>query len=265
MKLLLIGLMCFGGLAFGKKVTEDGIDEGGSTSGSASGGGASSPLQDVVKSISSDMLTFKTSTWDDLKRVRVTIKKKEITQYEWYVIMGNNPSYYRKKQFCPTDYLNLNGIEICKKNPVESVTYDQVKNFIDKLNSISKKNYRLPGQWELYNSASYTGFSENFNFLKNLNKIVEKTIWHSENSNNQMHQVGTKDANHRGLYDILGNVEEMVSIDGKFYFCAGSIRNAKNEFKYLLTIEDSSQLKCRERELFSGQSRPYVGFRLALD
>ncbi|ODS32120.1 MAG: Formylglycine-generating sulfatase enzyme [Candidatus Scalindua rubra] len=60
------------------------------------------------------------------------IGKYEVTQGQWKDIMGNNPSYF-KKWFKKSD-----------NYPVEWVSWNDVQEFIRKLNRKTGKNYRLP-------------------------------------------------------------------------------------------------------------------------
>jgi formylglycine-generating enzyme required for sulfatase activity len=63
------------------------------------------------------------------------IGKYEVTQAQWQAVMGKNPSYFRQ----------------CGGNcPVEQVSWDDIKQFIRKLNQKTGKKYRLPSEseWE---------------------------------------------------------------------------------------------------------------------
>ncbi len=78
---------------------------------------------------------------DEVPVHRVTLSKDfylgkyEVTQGQWKEIMGNNPSYFKG---CGED---------C---PVENVSWEEIKGFIQKLNSRSDRIYRLPteAEWE---------------------------------------------------------------------------------------------------------------------
>ena len=62
------------------------------------------------------------------------IGRYEITQIDWYDVMGNNPSNFRN----------------CDQCPVENVSWDSVQDFIKKANAKYGKKYRLPteAEWE---------------------------------------------------------------------------------------------------------------------
>jgi len=61
------------------------------------------------------------------------IAKYPVTQLQWEAIMGNNPSYFEDES-----------------NPVERVSLYDVQKFIQKLNEVTGKQYRLPteSEWE---------------------------------------------------------------------------------------------------------------------
>ncbi len=114
--------------------------------------------------------------------------KTEVTQGQWYAVMGNNPSKYSR----------------CGANcPVEQTDWNEVQEFIRKLNNMTGKHYRLPSEaeWEYACRAGgqHTSCGDN---------KIERIAWYSGNSGDTTHQVGTKARNAFGLYDMAGNVWE---------------------------------------------------------
>ncbi|MCL5978219.1 MAG: SUMF1/EgtB/PvdO family nonheme iron enzyme [Nitrospirae bacterium] len=129
------------------------------------------------------------------------IGKYEVTQGQWKAIMGNNPSYFKN---CGDD---------C---PVEGVSWNDIKDFINRLNNRSGGGkYRLPTEAEWEYAARSGGKSEKYSGGSD----VDSVAWHNINSGNKKHQVGTKQPNGLGLYDMSGNVSEWVNdwYDSDYY------------------------------------------------
>lgn len=120
------------------------------------------------------------------------ISKYEITQAQWTAVMGNSPSYFKGE--------NL---------PVEKVSWENVQEFITKLNAQTGKQYRLPteAEWEF---ASRGGVKCH-DYKYSGSNSVEEVAWMSTNSGGKTHTVGTKSPNELGLYDMSGNVWELCS------------------------------------------------------
>jgi formylglycine-generating enzyme required for sulfatase activity len=116
----------------------------------------------------------------------------EVTQGQWKKVMGNNPSSFKN---CGDE---------C---PVESVSWNDVKEFIRKLNSLERTDkFRLPteAEWEY---ACRAGSTTRFYFGHDKTRLGEHA-WRWNNSGRRTHPVAQKKPNSWGLYDILGNVLE---------------------------------------------------------
>jgi formylglycine-generating enzyme required for sulfatase activity len=120
------------------------------------------------------------------------IGKYEVTQAQWNAIMENNPSHFKGD--------NL---------PVEYVSWDDVQEFIRRLNAITGKKYRLPteAEWEYAARGGNKGNGYKYSGSNNIDNVA----WYNENSSNTTHPVGTKQANELGIYDMFGNVFEWCS------------------------------------------------------
>ena len=115
-----------------------------------------------------------------------------VTQCEWKMIMEDNPSEFKGD--------NL---------PVERVSWDDVQEFIRKLNAKEGTDkYRLPSEAE-WEYAARSGTITRYSFGDDEGKLGEYA-WYSSNSNCTTHPFGQKKPNSWGLYDMHGNVWEWV-------------------------------------------------------
>lgn len=118
--------------------------------------------------------------------------KYEVTQKQWRDVMGTNPSYFKGD--------NL---------PVENVSWNDVQDFIKKLNEKENTSkYRLPSEAE-WEYAARAGTTTRFSFGDD-ESIFADYAWYKENSGRKIHDVGQKKPNPWGLYDMHGNVWEWV-------------------------------------------------------
>jgi formylglycine-generating enzyme required for sulfatase activity len=115
------------------------------------------------------------------------IGKYEVTQAQWVAVMGNNPS-------------NLKGDNL----PVENVSWNDVQEFISKLNQKTGKQYRLPTEAEWEYAAR--GGTQSRGYKYSGSDILSEVAWYKDNSGKQTHPVGQKKANELGIYDMNGNV-----------------------------------------------------------
>jgi formylglycine-generating enzyme required for sulfatase activity len=122
------------------------------------------------------------------------IGKYEVTQEQWYAVMGNNPSRFPGR-----------------KNPVERVSWYGARAFIERLNQKEGHNrYRLPteAEWEY---AATAGKTPGYYYDMTDNNQIGEYAWYPDNMGKSTHPVGQKKSNNFGLYDIFGNVDEWVN------------------------------------------------------
>ncbi|MCM0604475.1 MAG: SUMF1/EgtB/PvdO family nonheme iron enzyme [Xanthomonadaceae bacterium] len=134
----------------------------------------------------------------------------EVTQLQWFQVMGTNPSYFSSSSYCADDNIVIGGTSICPNLPVEQVSYNDIKAFLTKFNANKADNYtyRLPteAEWE-YSARS--GSQAAYSFGNDASKLGEYA-WFSSNLGSRTHEVASKQASSNGTYDMHGNVWEWV-------------------------------------------------------
>lgn len=117
------------------------------------------------------------------------IGETEVTQELWQAVMGSNPSCFSGSQ-----------------KPVEYVSWNDCQEFIEKLNQLTGKNFRLPteAEWEYAARGGNKSKGYKYSGSNNLGDVA----WYSNNSSSTTHDVKTKSPNELGIYDMSGNVYE---------------------------------------------------------
>ncbi len=150
-----------------------------------------------------------------------SVQRTQVTQKQWQVVMGNNPSYFTNNEYLP----------------VESVSWNDCQVFVKNLNAKSERwNYRLPCEEE-WEHACRAGSTSDYCFGDDVKQLGDYA-WYYDNSNDSTHIVGQKKPNAFGLYDMHGNVWEWteskwnesgsdrVIRGGSWDFNAGGLRSA---------------------------------------
>jgi len=137
---------------------------------------------------------------DERPQHRVTLSQSfylqttPVTQGQWKSLMGENPAFFHE---CGED---------C---PVENVSWNDVQEFIRKLNQVEKtEQYCLPteAQWEY---ACRAGSTQGYSFGQEKVELGQYA-WYEVNSQKSTHPVGRLKPNAWGLFDMHGNVYEWV-------------------------------------------------------
>ena len=118
-----------------------------------------------------------------------SIGKFEVTQEQWFALMGNLPSNFKGRTL-----------------PVEQVSWNDAQAFVKKLSEKTGKQYRLPSEAE-WEYAARAGSQTAYTFGDDAQELG-RYAWFSQNSDQTTHPVGEKQPNAFGLYDMGGNVWE---------------------------------------------------------
>jgi len=196
----------------------------------------------------SDEKPIHTVTIDDFY-----IGKYEVTQKQWKEIMGKNPSKFKGDN-----------------RPVESVSWNDVQDFIKKLNRKTGKYYRLPteAEWEYAARGGVETIHESSQTKYAGSNNIDNVAWYT---GGKTHNVGTKQANKLGIYDMSGNVWEWCN-DRFGSYSSGSQNNPQGAssgsyrvYRGGSWISGARGCRVANRYNYSPNcSDNIIGFRLAL-
>ena len=136
------------------------------------------------------------------------IAETPVTQELWDALMNENPSHFHGSDL-----------------PVERVTWDECIMFIDKLNAVTGRKFRLPteAEWEYAARGGIKSLKTKYSGADD--DHIGDCVWYKENTIG-IQPVKTKSPNELGIYDMSGNVSEWCS-DWYFnsYSMGGSLHN----------------------------------------
>jgi formylglycine-generating enzyme required for sulfatase activity len=200
---------------------------------------------------------------DELPAHEVTVEpyligQTEVTQELWQAVMGTNPS----------------GFVDDPRRPVEQVSWMDCQEFINRLNALTGKNFRLPTEAEWEYAAR--GGNKSRGTLYSGSDNLDDVAWFYTNSyfvgpesqDYGTHSVATKHGNELGLYDMSGNVHEWChDVYAPYQQEEGAAEPVTNRYVIRGGCWFSLPKDCRttSREYESVGMRSYtIGLRLAL-
>ena len=125
------------------------------------------------------------------------IGETEVTMELWKAVMGTVCGYFK----------SYNGYEDDFRRPVECATWSYAHVFIEKLNELTGRKFRLPTEAEWEYAAR--GGNKSHNYRYSGSNTLADVAWNKVSGGGEItHPVATKVPNELGLYDMTGNVEE---------------------------------------------------------
>ena len=178
------------------------------------------------------------------------IGQTEVTQQLWKAVMGSNPS--KKKN---------------PKYPVESVSYDDIQEFLYILDSLTGMHFRLPTEEEWEYAAR--GGKHSKGYIYSGSNEPEKVAWFNGNTGS-LKKVKKRSPNELGIYDMSGNVWEWTDTKYRYYDKERNVRLGKEGQMYVIRGGAWELPKASSRIAWRGKRLPelknsFGGFRLCLD
>lgn len=188
-----------------------------------------------------------------------SIGKYEVTQEEWQVVMGCNPSSYKGA-----------------KRPVEEVSWRDSQEFIRKLNTMTGKRFRLPTEAEWEYAARGGSCTKGYKYAGS--NSIDDVAWYYVKGYDKggkrhyygSHDVGQKSPNELGLYDMSGNVWEwcqdwLGSYNGNSQTNpTGPSSGSYHVYRGGSWGDDARYCRVSRRRNIKAYSGAYLGMRLAL-
>jgi formylglycine-generating enzyme required for sulfatase activity len=181
----------------------------------------------------------------------------EVTEAEWHAVMGGDlPLRYSRGP----------------AHPASGVTWNDVREFISRLNLLSGRKYRLPTEAEWEYAARSGGKQQKYAGTSDEKALADYACGKSSCDGTPL-PVGQKQPNGLGLYDMSGNAWEWVQDRYDPYYYRQSPRNnpAGDPFGINRILRGGAsdsvdgQLRTTYREYMSPATRKDgAGFRVAL-
>jgi formylglycine-generating enzyme required for sulfatase activity len=206
---------------------------------------------------------------DDERQHEVTISRafymgqREVSQAEWRQVMHDNPSHFLS----------------CARCPVEQVTFDEVNDFLGRLNgNTTAMRYRLPteAEWEYAcRAGSTTPFNTGTQLTTEQANVDGRYPYAGGRpgpARERTTPTGSYPANAWGLYDMHGNVWEWTNDWYGSYDAhpstdpAGASGGGRRVIRGGSWKFDTNSARCAVRYTHSPQDKGFsLGFRIVAD
>lgn len=186
------------------------------------------------------------------------IGETEVTQELWKAVMGGNPSHF-------TGSLQL---------PVEMVSWDDCQKFIQKLNQLTRYEFRLPteAEWEYAARGGNKTKKYKFSGSNDINEVA--LYWDEKNSMKyptKTYPVKAKKPNELGIYDMSGNVHEWCKEVWREFFFNGYYNRYEYDSRvcrgggHIPNVGGWNLRVSGRYDVKHGSKNQDLGFRLALN
>ena len=170
--------------------------------------------------------------YSELRLSSFFIDRFEVTQSSYYTVMTTNPSYNTGNPYYPVEQVTwYNAIEYCnRRSAMENLQpcyiYNDGTNYGTDVSTwpagwytapwfhqniywdIYANGYRLPSEAEWEFAARGGNLTQNYEFSGG--NTLNDVAWNAANSSGTTHTVGTRAPNELGIFDMSGNVGELV-------------------------------------------------------
>ena len=120
--------------------------------------------------------------------------KFEVSQHLFQQVMGWDNSYFAGEGY-----------------PVNNLSWTNIQRFIERLNAMTGKQFRLPTEAEWEFAAKGGVLSQGYKYSGSDN--IDEVAWYAGNGERRLHPSGKKKPNELGLYDMTGNLWEFCHDD----------------------------------------------------
>jgi hypothetical protein len=138
--------------------------------------------------------------------------------------------------------------------PMSSLTYSSAESFTTTLTQMLGVTFRMPTADEWMFAAKGGNRSKGYAYAGSNN--IDEVAWYSGNTSSKQ-KVKQKMPNELGIYDMSGNVDELVNYktSGGYYYYYGGSYNYNSSYCGYTSYHDN---------IYYGSTQPYIGFRFVM-